>query len=1022
MFLSISKALNIESEERSLVFLLLTQSVFLGIFAGSLDVGANSLFLEDYSADLMPRAFMVSGAVGILFTSLYTFFQKRMAFKTFTILNLLIAVIITALLRIGYAVSDDPRVSFALLVMMGPLIIISLLGFWGTAGRYFTLREGKRLFGVIDTGSIIGMILAFYAVPVLVRFNFRVYDTLLIGLVSLVVALVFQIIVLGRHSIPQKAESNENQEKRKRTGLFSLFKKRYTSLMAFFVVMSVITAFFVHYSFMWTTEANYDDNRELTGFIGAFFGTMMIFTVIIKSTVYGWLMKNYGLRVALLISPVLLLILTVTATLVGWSKGLDPEVGGFVFFFLIISLSKLFNKSLKDAIESPAMKILYQSLDAGERFDVQARIDGVINEMTAFSAGLLMAGLLLLKNATVLYFTVILIGVLVLWIILGLALHRNYRKTLKDSLASARSSEQENENESRVILPVRLKSEFLGDLIKLDPLFFQTLGGADLYELIQKAVPETRKAILNFMVDDLHYSTTDLPADLEPILKEPDQLELASQFADREKMTGKSLDAAFRSGKKNQVIAALIQTQRDNDTAQVPHLIALLRDKDILLRKAAITMAGKMKIKELGSYLVDYIGHPELYVTAWTSLVTMGESIIDNLENAFHKTGVSVLVQLRLVRAMAVIGGEKARRFLYAKIDYHQRDIREAAIEGLYAVNFTPDEKESQHLQSVIFQLVQEGAENMVAEYVIRETKSSHILVNALSDEKKRIDYLLFILLGITFDRSAIGHVKESFMDVENEDTGFALELLNLIVDEQVFEYLEPYLDLLPVPEKVRRMQNTMPIGIQSYDELIISLLNRDGMYTGNYTRLAALQVILAEEELEAGWYLAAQVYHSDSVIGSGAAKILAEKDPAYFENILRRNSNNYGGFAEKEKLLDPKDNFNVLSNVEALIDWPLFRELSREAVYRLVLRMETGEDFDFTESGMVYLVRSIADSNSLLQHGTIIKAGDHPAFLEQIQYIASQPGFEVFRIREAAMRELLFDLKTLRNAFRELF
>ncbi len=37
-----------------------------------------------------------------------------------------------------------------------------MLGFWGTAGRYFTLREGKRLFGVIDTGAVVGMILAFH--------------------------------------------------------------------------------------------------------------------------------------------------------------------------------------------------------------------------------------------------------------------------------------------------------------------------------------------------------------------------------------------------------------------------------------------------------------------------------------------------------------------------------------------------------------------------------------------------------------------------------------------------------------------------------------------------------------------------------------------------------------------------------------------------------------------------------------------------------------------------------------------
>ncbi|MDA3823531.1 MAG: hypothetical protein PF450_13105 [Bacteroidales bacterium] len=255
MALSISKALNIESQERGVVYLLLAQSVFLGIFAGALDVGANSLFLEAYSADQMPRAFMISGAVGIFFTSVYTYLQKRLPFKLFTILNLLVAIVLTGALRMGYEIYDDPRLAFALLVMMGPVIIISMLGFWGTAGRYFTLRDGKRLFGIIDTGSVVGMILAFYAVPVLVRFNFNVYDTLLIGLVSLLLALIFQLIVLNRHKLITVAPVKKEKEKKK-SGLISIFRRKYTAFMALFVVLSVITGFFIHSSFMWATQAN----------------------------------------------------------------------------------------------------------------------------------------------------------------------------------------------------------------------------------------------------------------------------------------------------------------------------------------------------------------------------------------------------------------------------------------------------------------------------------------------------------------------------------------------------------------------------------------------------------------------------------------------------------------------------------------------------------------------------------------------------------------------------------------------
>jgi ATP:ADP antiporter, AAA family len=513
------------------------QSVFLGIFAGALDVGANALFLEAYSADLMPRAFMISGAVGILFTSAYTFLQKRIQFRLFTILNLLVVIVLTGGLRLGYNYTDDSRVTFALLVFMGPLIIVSMLGFWGTAGRYFTLREGKRLFGIIDTGSVVGMILAFYAVPVLVRFRFKVYDTLLIGLVSLLLALLFQVIVLNKHRILTVPASSEF--KQRSSGFLGVFKKRYTSMMALFVIISVIAAFFIHYSFMWATEANYPDSRELTSFLGAFFGTMMIFTVVIKSTLYGWLMKNYGLRVTLLISPVMLLILTVIAAVVGGLFGYTAEAASFTLFFLVISLSKLFNKSLKDAIESPSMKILYQSLDSDERFDIQAKIDGVVNEFTAFSAGLIMAGLLFLSFITVIHFSYILIFLLVIWVVLGLSLYRSYSKTLKESLAVARTAATERASaEIKDFQDISLTMMF-SERIRLDPYFYHSSDSEQLEKILHAGDSGRLKIAWEFISGTLYRCNDDFIRRVMERVTDAELRKLISDYAKRLQLPGK---------------------------------------------------------------------------------------------------------------------------------------------------------------------------------------------------------------------------------------------------------------------------------------------------------------------------------------------------------------------------------------------------------------------------------------------------------------------------------------------------
>ena len=1020
MSLSIAKALNIEKDERSIVLLLLTQSIFLGIFAGALDVGANALFLETYSANLMPRAFMISGAVGILFTSLYTFFQKRLQFKSFTILNLLVVIVLTGGLRLGYSYSDDPRVTFALLVFMGPLIIISMLGFWGTVGRYFTLREGKRLFGIIDTGSVVGMILAFYAVPVLVRFRFNVYDTLLIGLVSLVVALLFQVLVLQKHRILAVPTSSEL--KRQSSGFMGIFKKRYTSMMALFVIISVIVAFFIHYSFMWATEANYPDSRELTSFLGAFFGTMMIFTVVIKSTLYGWLMKNYGLRVTLLISPVLLLILTVIAALVGGLFGYTAEAASFTLFFLVISLSKLFNKSLKDAIESPSMKILYQSLDTGERFDIQAKIDGVVNEFTAFSAGLIMAGLLFLSFITVIHFSYILIFLLVIWVILGFSLYRSYRKTLNESLAVARTAVKERSSAEIQDAQDLSLTPMYSEIIRLDPYFYHGSGGEQMAKILEAVDSGKQKIAWEFISGTLYRCRDDIADRAMERAADTEVRSIISDYTERLLLPGNKIDQAFRSTDKNRVLAALIQTIEENDVKQVPHIIALLRDRDMQLRTAAIEGAGRLKVKELGGYLVDYLGHPVLYAVTWSALVNMGEMALENLENTFHKTGVDGIVRLRIVRAMIAIGGPRANGYLFDKIGYHQRDVREAAILGLYLNDYMPGEEELKVLQDQIYEAVLAGAMNIAAEFVIHENDPLNGLYEAIGEERRKTDHLIFTLLGITYDKSAIGHVQQSIEDVENEDTGFALELLNLIVDEQVFAYLEPYYDSLSVVEKIRRLQSDMPVEILSYEELLIDLLNRDSLYAGSYLRVCAIDALRFTDGIDAGQYLAAQVFHPNPVISKSASVVLADKNNDLFLDVMERLDIASGPLASGLTAIVDSGGPEIIRIVEDLITWRTFSELERELIFRLAshfIRTGSGSPDD---SRYVTIMKTASFEENLLSRGVVINLADYPAVLDQIEHLASHSAFKFYQVDRNTFRELLFDAPELLHACQLLF
>jgi len=928
MAVNLSKALNIEKEETGVVALLLLQSVFIGIFAGALDVGANALFLEAYGADMIPKAFMFSGIAGIILTTIYSFFQSRTGFRGFAVVNLVFVVLATAALRFIFEITDNKLIVFMLFVMMGPLTIITMLGFWGTAGRFFTLRQGKRLFGIIDMGQILGMILAFYAVPVLLNFNFKVLDTLVISVFSALLALILQIVITRRFSfLPVK----KVEEKKKPTGLFDLFRRKYTALMAGFVILSVITAFFIHYSFLWVTEANNPDGRSTAVFLGAFMGTMMIFTVVLKSFLYGWLMKSYGLKIALLISPIIVVLLTITAAFVGHFLGYDKESSFFILFFLLIALSKLFNKSFKDAMEVPSMKILYQSLDSRERYDIQARIDGTVNEITAFSAGLLMAGLMLLSFVRIIHFTYILVFILIAWIFVGAALYRKYRQSLESSLANARKEEDTGSRKDFFSFEPAERSRLTREMLLLNPFFYHVSSKRELDGALEAEDVFTRKTAWKLVDQSLYRPGEELLNKALSADPDPEIREIASRIAERLKDPGKDLLKLFRSAKKEKIMAALHAVVRNGDTGHLPQIITLLRDTDILIRKAAIEAAGRLKAKEIGSYLVDYLGHPELGFTAWSALVNTGEGVLENLENAFHRSGQTTDVQMRIVNAMGAIGGPLAWSFLEQKISYHHREVRRNVISLLYESDYKPGDSIRNGILETVRAVVEAGAWLIAAEQSVRDNNPENGLYEALKGEQRTNNALLFRLLGLAYDKQVVEHVSETLLEEESDDRGFAVELLNLVVDEQVKEYLEPYFDDRSVSEKIRILQTQFPVEILPFDKLIGEILNRDGLWLGNYCRACAIDAVSGDQNFDAGMYLAAQAFHPEKIISGLALMALQNKSADLYNSVstrLVRYHESSDRLGTREIADEPGA---VMDTMKELEKWQIFNEVSEE-------------------------------------------------------------------------------------------
>ena len=685
--------LGVEHNEQSLVSVLLFQSVFIGIFYGAFDISAHSLFLAIFDEKVMARAYVVSGLAGIILTSIYTWLQARMQFKNFAILNFLTVSILTFLLWLFLLLAPSKGIIFFVFVMMGPLNILAMLCFWGTTGRLFTLRQGKRLFGLIDAGIIIGVIISSYMIPVFLSFNFNTHNIILLSSFSVFLAAILQISIGKKYSLTAgETVKSEN----KKEGL-SIFKtSSYIRMMGIFIALSVITAFFVQYSFMAVTREQYPVEQDMARFLGFFTGSMMIFTLLIKVLVFSYLIKNYGLKTCLTITPFLIAGFTAIAIGVGMSQGYTPAASGFVLFFLLLTLSRLFSKSLKDSIESPSFKVIYQTIDEKVRYEVQSGIDGTVNEIAALSSGLLLSGLGALTFIKLIHFSWVLFIIIGIWAFVAMKLYSEYRNSIKKALLSV-SPTDEGVGQSVNVWP---QEKFFVERIFKSRYFALVSGKTEL-----EGATENRW-LNDYLID---YTKNSFDLNMLPVLKR-----ISADISMNEAIRHKAADVVFsleeiksKQEAKSQSTSAIEDTKlfsarkmlSGDRLPQTSELLRLLRDNSVESKRYAILAIGKFKMTDMMPEVCHCLSIKGLEEDAMNVLESFGESGIDEISRFYLGSSGNVRTSVLILRLLGKTASEKNMAFLFSRLWSNSRKIKEVALSCLNKSDYkaSPEERDKLH-------------------------------------------------------------------------------------------------------------------------------------------------------------------------------------------------------------------------------------------------------------------------------------------------------------------------------------
>ena len=259
---------------------------------------SRSLFLGALGADALPWVWIATALALGLTIGVYHRLIAR--FSRIHVVLGTCAIVISVLLGL-YPLIDNggfvPAFAFYVFVDMTSVILVEQ--FWSLTNSMSTTREGKRWYGFIATGGLVGGVAGGVASSAWIRqFGLETMDLLPIaaGLFGLLALLT---LLMGRLGLYAEKPGLDAQAAPSTGDWRAILHHRYLLLIALILLLAQIAEPIIEYQFMKVVEASITDRDARTAYLGAFFGVLSAVAIginlLITPLVHRWLGALGGL-------------------------------------------------------------------------------------------------------------------------------------------------------------------------------------------------------------------------------------------------------------------------------------------------------------------------------------------------------------------------------------------------------------------------------------------------------------------------------------------------------------------------------------------------------------------------------------------------------------------------------------------------------------------------------------------------------------------------------------------------------
>ncbi len=819
---------------------------------------------------MIPVSFIASGIIVYIAWFIFSKIDRQLSLYHQVTLKFLFVFLSVLVISIGVWAFDTAWLAFVMYTWVRIMVYITLVNFWGMAGRLFNIRQGKRIFGLISIGEVVSIIIGYFSIPLILQF-LKAPDLLFLASSSLFVCLGLVFIIFKtfkaqfftEHTPLLQAQTGKESE----WNYWNLLKKPYFLMISLMALFPIFGYLFVDFLFLAQTKKEFANNPEtIARFFGIFLGSVAILELILK-LFSGRFLNKFGLKPSLLSLPVILLFSIFLAAIFGTIYG---TVG---LFFAFIILARLFERSIRGAMYEPAFQLLSQPVPTSQRLVFQNQIEGIPKALGTVITGMVILLFSSIHAFSLVHFNWLFILVLILWIWIAFKMYNEYRNMLKTKL-----SELKHDN--------RDERDPMVELIRQTFIDAQPAQYKKLIDLFDKTEPSALKACIEGDPEILS------ALNKETISENHEEMEADDYPFEYLVELARSEDA----GKRLRV-AGMLGTSVRYHTYKL--LISLLKDPDPDVQRAALISSGKIRRVELWPHIIENLAIPKLSHAAGLAVKIIGEPILQDLDRFFEKAGTNKQIQLSILRVFETIGGIKAVKYLREKLYHPDNDIRFQVLLSLSNLEYHASVAEIPFIKQTFEESVETMVWILAALGDISGEEETHNLRQSLLQELEEKKEHIFLLLSLLYDSKTIRHIREN---IESKDTNakiYALEISDMMISNEIKELFIPIFEDLTINERLIRFGNRCPQEKLEMFDRIEDIIQKDYSRITRWTKACAIKLLENFHEVEPernNILLAANVVNPDPLLGELSAWILFHTDRNYYAETLKR-------FEKKESL-----------------------------------------------------------------------------------------------------------------------